>query len=165
MPFFQDYEFDPNLMFLLGVIIMIGVLMRRYMMRYRRRARQHAAYDTTHTERLLKKSTILDAPAEVLKWQVEMHETARDLKAELDSKMRALQALMVQAHEQEVRLADLLRRAHPSASAASPLADHVRRTIFELADRGMGTRDIASQVGLTAGDIEFALRLRRIGEE
>ena len=29
-------------------------------------------------------------PAELMRWQVEMHETARDLKAELDSKMVAL---------------------------------------------------------------------------
>ena len=32
----------------------------------------------------------LDAPDEVVGWEVQMHEIARDMKAELDTKMRAV---------------------------------------------------------------------------
>lgn len=52
-------------------------------------------------------SALADAPAEVLRWQVEMHETARDLKAELDTKMRALQVLIRDADEKIARLESL----------------------------------------------------------
>jgi hypothetical protein len=52
-------------------------------------------------------SALADAPVEVLRWQVEMHETARDLQAELDTKMRALQVLMRDADEKIARLEKL----------------------------------------------------------
>jgi hypothetical protein len=51
-----------------------------------------------------------DAPPEVLRWQVEMHETARDLKAEIDSKYAALSALTRLAKEEADRLENLLKR-------------------------------------------------------
>jgi hypothetical protein len=40
----------------------------------------------------------------VRQWQVEFHETCRDLKAEIDSKMRALQILIVEANAAAERL-------------------------------------------------------------
>jgi hypothetical protein len=46
-----------------------------------------------------RESALADAPPEVLRWQVEMHETARDLKAELDSKLSAIQALVAMARD------------------------------------------------------------------
>jgi len=46
----------------------------------------------------------LDAPGEVLRWEVEMHETARALAGELDSKMSALGALIAQADRAAARL-------------------------------------------------------------
>jgi len=45
-----------------------------------------------------------DAPRDVLRWEVEMHETARVLSAQLDSKMAALQSLIRQAREEADRL-------------------------------------------------------------
>jgi hypothetical protein len=51
------------------------------------------------------------APPELLRWQVEMHETARDLKAELDSKLAAMQALIALARRERGLLADAIARA------------------------------------------------------
>jgi hypothetical protein len=45
-----------------------------------------------------------DATSEMDRWEVEMHETARKLKAQLDSKMRALQALIADADRAASRL-------------------------------------------------------------
>lgn len=45
-----------------------------------------------------------DAPAEVLRWEVQMHETARQLSAQLDSKMGVLQALIAEADRAAARL-------------------------------------------------------------
>jgi hypothetical protein len=42
--------------------------------------------------------------SEMTHWEVEMHDTARELKAQLDSKMRALQALIAEADRAAARL-------------------------------------------------------------
>jgi hypothetical protein len=47
-------------------------------------------------------------PAEVAQWQVEMYELARELKGELDTKMRLLQLLIDQARCEAQRLQTLL---------------------------------------------------------
>lgn len=53
----------------------------------------------------------LGAPAEVLRWQVELHDMARELKAELDSKMLAVTALSRSYDQATKRLSDLIRLA------------------------------------------------------
>jgi hypothetical protein len=53
----------------------------------------------------------LDGPPDYLRWQVEMHETARDLKAELDSKLSALQSLVAIAARERERLEAAIARA------------------------------------------------------
>jgi hypothetical protein len=54
---------------------------------------------------------LADAPDELLRWQVEMHETARDLKAEIDTKFAALQALAIIARQEAERLEAAVARA------------------------------------------------------
>jgi hypothetical protein len=55
------------------------------------------------------KSTAM--PVEMMRWEVEMHDTARELKAELDTKMVALQTLIRSAREEQQRLAKLIATA------------------------------------------------------
>ena len=55
-------------------------------------------------------SALADAPPELLRWQVEMHETARDLKAELDTKLAALQALIALARQERALLEATIQR-------------------------------------------------------
>lgn len=57
-----------------------------------------------------------ESPAEYLRWEVEMHETARGLKAELDSKMAALLSLTRTAREEQQRLARLIEEARQVTS-------------------------------------------------
>jgi hypothetical protein len=45
-----------------------------------------------------------EPPPDFLRWQVEMHDTARELKAELDSKLAALQSLVLIARQESERL-------------------------------------------------------------
>lgn len=54
---------------------------------------------------------LMDAPATVVRWEVGMHELARELRAELDCKMAAMQSLIVQAHEESNRLTAVIERA------------------------------------------------------
>jgi hypothetical protein len=53
----------------------------------------------------------LAMPMEMMRWEVEMHDTARELKAELDTKMVALQTLIRSAREEQERLAKLIEVA------------------------------------------------------
>jgi hypothetical protein len=50
-------------------------------------------------------------PVEVMRWEVHMHETARELKAELDTKLVALTVLLRDVREAEQRLNQLLEDA------------------------------------------------------
>jgi hypothetical protein len=52
-----------------------------------------------------------ERPLELLRWQVEMHDTAKQLKAELDSKLSALQALVIMAKRESERLEMAIRKA------------------------------------------------------
>ena len=96
-------------------------------------------------------SALADAPPEVLRWQVEMHETARDLKAELDSKLSALQALVLLARQERERLEQAIRHAScppagpansvnqcatagPASSAGRVPAETVRDTLAAIED-------------------------------
>jgi len=124
----------------------------------------------------------LDAPPDVLRWEVQMHETARDLSAQLDSKMSALQALIADADRAAARLetamarsADLLpsdsspptqaealgpsRVVDAAEDGHSPSSQH-REEIYLLADYGLDAAAIASRVGLPIGEVELMLSLR-----
>ncbi|MGV3605954.1 MAG: hypothetical protein ACO1RA_06070 [Planctomycetaceae bacterium] len=92
-----------------------------------------------------------DKPVEMLRWQVEMHETARDLKAEIDSKLVMLQALVSLAQEERARLEEVVARARkvsPETSSDSLL------TIEQLGQASLSQVDalIESLPGLTAGE-------------
>jgi hypothetical protein len=52
-----------------------------------------------------------EPPVDYLHWQVEMHQTARELKAEIDSKLVALQAATRLAREEQRRLEQSIERA------------------------------------------------------
>jgi hypothetical protein len=60
-----------------------------------------------------------DAPPELVRWQVAMHELARDLKGEIDTKLSALQTLVALARQESARLQTLLDQA---ARVSSPRA-------------------------------------------
>ncbi|HUT11336.1 MAG TPA: hypothetical protein VMY42_12625 [Thermoguttaceae bacterium] len=105
----------------LGMLaLVIGWLLLRSHRYFSRQRRDRSTI--VRTTRLVRQSAghNLDAPAEVLGWEVEMHETARALAGELDSKMGALQALIAQADRAAARLEAALdpsRQTQPSRQA------------------------------------------------
>jgi len=116
-----------------------------------------------------------DQPAEVAQWQVTMHETARQLSAQLDSKMGALQELIAEADRATARLeaaakpstsigqAETSRPATDTAESStmegSPLQHH-RDEVYLLSDYGYDPAEIARRVGATVGQVELVLSLR-----
>jgi hypothetical protein len=61
---------------------------------------------------------LVDAPPEITRWQVEMHDLARDLKGELDTKIAVLEHLVIEARAEADRLEALVERAAPSDSSS-----------------------------------------------
>jgi hypothetical protein len=59
-------------------------------------------------------------PQEMASWEVEMHEFVREIKAELDSKMRALQAVTADADRAAARLEAALRGTPDAAYRPKP---------------------------------------------
>ncbi len=174
----------PQLLMLAGMGLMIWTLMRRS---YRHFGKGGKAYKPAHV--LSQRDTnrddaLIDAPAEVTRWQVEMHETARDLKGEIDTKLAVLQMLSRHANEATARLEAAIDRAEKLGlrSNLDPLAaieswnetDHMLThpthsmndehpqspLIYALADQGRDAHGIASQTGLPLGEVEMVLSLR-----
>ncbi len=98
------FENKSSLLLLMGVGMMTVILMRRWNRYYRKRnsARRDPRRDVIAASKA--QQPLMDAPPEILRWQVEMHETARELKGELDTKIAILQRLTAEARHQADRL-------------------------------------------------------------
>ncbi len=178
-------------LFALGLVILLFILFKRLHRHYRRKPQRVSAEiasvkKNASSVQPRSESPLVDAPRQILRWQVEMHETARDLKAELDSKMMALQALVQLAREETSRLENAISRArrveadcstesaaleavldfgHPLSEIATsnetlPGTRQQRRAAFILADQGRTAQAIANEVGATLGEVEMMLGTR-----
>ncbi len=170
-------------LFLMALAMMIFILLRRSHRKLGRRKQDDSPMVRVPRPRQEpSKHGTLDAPPDVLRWEVQMHETARDLSARLDSKMSALQALIADADRAATRLetamgqstgplpvdsspptqAEALGRSHAADAADnghSPSSQR-REEIYTLADYGLDATGIASRVGIPIGEVELMLSLR-----
>jgi hypothetical protein len=100
----------------------------------------------------------------------ELEKLARQVNAQMDSRSAKLESLIRAADERINRLTRLTEAASEpvaakassvSASAAlSPRQATLRRLVGELSDAGYNTLEIATRVGLPAGEVELILALR-----
>jgi hypothetical protein len=90
---------------ILGALaLVIGwVLLRTYRRLPRQRREEPPLVEVSRPEEA-EQGHHLEAPPEVVRWEVEMHETARALSAQLDSKIGALRALIGEADRAAARL-------------------------------------------------------------
>lgn len=179
-------SFTQTAMLLAGVALMLLVLFRRIYRHYGRRpfscgtakVGKTAADQPDDPTRKDEQRGLSDAPPDILRWHVEMHETARELKAELDSKMRVLQLLTTQARQEADRLEQLLQRldtsnvsssepvhenqpAETSSTSNPPPCSGDRETrILELADRGYASGEIAHRASVPLEIVERILKKR-----
>src|SRR5271157_4551382 len=106
------------------------------------RQRQRWAAEATETgdyeERRKAAAPSSRLPDHLAQWEVEMHETARQLSAQLDAKLSLLQSLIVEADRAAARLEGALDRAYPSlppgsqAESLRPVVEHARDIRHEL---------------------------------
>ena len=104
------------------------------------------------------------APKDVLGWQVEMHEMARDLKGDIDTKLLALQTLMIVAREHCERLESLIARAEQTGLRTSPALSG--REVLQRIEDGSHELPTHTPAGqnqnvLTAAQADRAQRLAR----
>ncbi len=91
----------------------------------------------------------LGAPPEVLKWQVELHDLGRELKAELDSKMIAVRAMTQHYDRAAVELRDLIATAKELNTSANSPATMVQK----LTDDGWDSEKIAEVLSLQPDEV------------
>ena len=172
MDFFDESAL-PTVLMLIGMGLIITILLRRSHRYLRRQKRGSTTIIQTERPGPQSRHSNLDAPADVLRWEVQMHETARELSATLDSKMRALQELIAEADRAAGRLeaaaAGVVESGESEPTDANePPTDVADRRqtrehqeeIYTLADYGLDAGGIASRVGLPVGEVQLVLALR-----
>jgi hypothetical protein len=98
---------SPQMIMLVAMGLMIWVLWRRSHKHFGSGGTAHAPIKRFSKLEDDRELALADAPPDVNRWQVEMHELARDLKGELDTRIAILQILLRQADQTAARLRGL----------------------------------------------------------
>ena len=142
----------------IGMGLLIAIMLRRWSRIRRQRHTSKSPIEHVPRPKDETGQPLANAPDDALRWQVEMHETARDLKGELDSKMGALQQLIGMARTESDRLEAAIARAEQlGIDTSGPPLDE----IYRLADQGHDAAQIAQRVSVSLDQIESALRSRK----
>ncbi len=157
--------------FLIAAILVLTITMLLRLYRYQARNRRTA---TTQRKPAAEPPRSHNAaPDAVVRWEVQMHELARDLKGELDSKMVALSHLIRDADRAAQRLEDALEAAADSNPCLLRSKDDLatsreggdeqalREEVYMLADYGFSLRDISSRLEISTDEIQLILRHRQ----
>jgi hypothetical protein len=100
---------SPDAIFTAGLLLVVWFVLRwsRNRKGGRRRDERFAGCATTGSP----ESRPQTPPASLDQWEVRMHELARDLSAQLDTKIRIVQQLVLRAEQQSGRLEAAINRA------------------------------------------------------
>lgn len=174
-------EISQYILFAAGLCVLIWLILRRSHGRPGRSRPDNEPLVRTPRPEKTTNVGLIDAPADVARWEVAMHETARDMKAELDTKMVALQTLTRMAQAESERLEAAITRARqlgldaprdvldridnfspteplPPSTPALPPA--LREQIYTLANQGHPAAKISAETGAPLGEVELTLSLR-----
>src|SRR4051794_18617199 len=102
-------EISPATLFLLGVLVIAVVLLRLFTRQIRQNRR--AALPPDDLKIHARSREDLNISPAVARWEVQMHETARDLMGQLDSKIAILNQLVHTAGQLAERLENVCLRA------------------------------------------------------
>jgi hypothetical protein len=116
---------DPSVLLLVVLAVTAGFLLlrtNRYFARQKRLSESAEAWPTPRQEDG-EPPSYAQTPHGVVRWEVEMHETARRLTGQLDSKLAALEALVAEADRAAARLEaaiDVARLKERTGASAEP---------------------------------------------
>ncbi|HRQ72528.1 MAG TPA: hypothetical protein PLU35_05830 [Phycisphaerales bacterium] len=151
----------PGLLIAAGLMIILFIVMRKVQQRIAARAQQ----DMSPRERIdaLRTQAAERDSAEAV--MAEMHDLARELAAQLEARAAKLEKLIRDADERLSRLDALEAPRARSGRQVSPTptADPLHTRVYELADRGLPTVEIAREIDRPTGQVELILALRRTG--
>ena len=176
-----------DMLLLAAVLAVTSMLLIRIRRHVRRQKKSRPGLVRTDRPKTGERGHHLGLPPEAMNWEVDMHQTARDLSAQLDSKMSALGHLIREADRASARLETALEAArshvqspaqaesleaaettdsHPDSTPAdgSPgeeaTGQRAHEELYTLADYGFDTREIARRLGIPIGEVELILGLR-----
>lgn len=162
-----------NILFLVGLAMVIVVMLRQTNRYFKRKSAEIQRQDQRPPARM-------DLPADLARYEVQLHELARELSGQLDTKIHIVQQLVREVEAHTARLEAAIARAqrlaqspaeeaipawdeaetaeaHTSAPLANPLpADEV----YRLSDAGFTSLAIAERLDASIGDVEMLLSLR-----
>lgn len=124
---------------------------------------------TTAVEQTITAADIRQMAEQLGTLLAELHETSRQIAAQIDNRYSKLDTLLAEADAKIKRLEELVQAAAQQGGTGAgradttPLpetADPKYRRVYELADRGHSAREIAQQIGAQPGEIELILNLR-----
>lgn len=154
-----------------ATLVFIGVISFTLLMRSQRYFRRQRPDPLPSILAKQRPAAISKPPADIDRWQVQMHDLARDLSAQLDSKLSALQYLVNLADERIAELQALTAALSSTGTQAERLAQsavHMPPTkpetraaeIYALSDAGKSSQAIAALIGAPVGEVELMLGLR-----
>jgi len=127
---------DPSTLLLILLAVIAAALLFRSRSRLNRESRRWSMEEMASSEYVATGRVGSAAqgglPANLAQWEVEIHETARQLSAQLDAKLSLLQALIADADRAAARLESALDRGFPvlppgsQAESLRPVAGHGR---------------------------------------
>lgn len=171
---------DPS--FVISLVLFAAVII--LFLRYTRRSSKASAERIRNLKKPPEQMTLpahnLDAPTDMARAEVQMHELSRDMLGQLDTRIAVLNSLLRRADEQIARLQAVLGGGDgdeeegqldaikPSPSGAPPIPpfsihDPKAKEIYALADAGHTSASIAQRVGYPVGEVDLMLRLRPRG--
>ncbi len=164
-----------NYAFLFGVVLLVFIMMRMSA----RKSRQSGSTPQSHTrDHLAKLKEEHGVKGDMRELMVELQELSRDINAKIDTRFAKLEVSIRTADERIDILNRLLRTADGrptidtvvSEDGQAPLlppeqpqvgrAEPPHARIYDLADGGRNSIQIARETGKTPGEIELILSLR-----
>jgi hypothetical protein len=181
MDMMAQMTWDPTFFFLALLAVTVAVLLLR-VQRYYGRSGGASTYTPPAKPEPASRARPAEGPVAMAAWEVQMHETARALKGQLDSKIGVLEQLIREADRAASRLEAALAAARPSTQAEGlkaagtadrpvappgeespghrPPMERRYEEIYTLADYGYEAAEIAQRVGAPVGEVQLILGLR-----
>ena len=129
-----------QLVFLIGLSLVIVILLARSRRYFRQVTQFHVPSDRPPRPKALPKA-VSAPPRDFERWEVSMHELARDLSGQLDAKIRVLELLIREANETAQRLEQVLRgpasgsgSQRTASGAAGEQARRTRQDVLKTAE-------------------------------
>jgi hypothetical protein len=149
----------PTLAFLGALALTIFMLLLRVQRYYGRPQEPRPSLAPPPHEKPHERTRDLGDPSSMLNWEVEMHETARELSAELNSKMGVLEHLVREADRAAARLEAALAAARGASPQSTTAPDPLDATSPSLEAARVSTpvsQAEALRSGSTAAPIAVA---------